>query len=414
MKKFSISFFIMLLLFSFPAFAQDFWELVPTPDTANPWSLCFNTNGDIWVGSNGVYLSQDQGQSWEYKGRHGKTILSIAIDSEENIYASTPTLVYKSRDYGNSWQSLPTILDAVSLLYCDNGLVFAGMPFYIFKSQDYGESWDTSFIFPGGWEYAYEFIYKPPSTIFVGTIAFMGNGGGVYRSTDNGENWEHLGLLNHYVQGIGLSPSGDVYAAVYGHHYTGIGGCYRYNESTASWIELTQKDFNYSDIVINSENILFLGISNALGGPGGVYCSNDGGVSWQWNNTGLSENSAIHVWLSPDEYVYALTYSSHKLHRSINPTVSTKEEKINDFCVDFYPNPFVNDIYINFPCKMLSTNNELFIYDIKGELIKKINILNNQYSQIVKLNTANWPIGIYFYRIHSNDNVQSGKIIKTN
>jgi photosystem II stability/assembly factor-like uncharacterized protein len=405
---------LLLILIAKPSFSQDFWQIVPTPDTAHPRSMVFNKNGDIFMGSNGVYLSQDTGKTWEFKGIYGKTILSIAIDSVGNIFAGTTGYLYKSYDYGNTWNLvLPNVDNVLSIGICDNGLMFACMPFYIFRSFDYGETWDTSYILPGWQEEANDFAFKPPNTIYVSSTAWMGNGGGVYRSIDYGNTWEHIGLFNYYVQAITLNSSGELFAAVYGHHYTGIGGCYLYDETNLNWIALTD-DLNVSDISINSEYTIFLGISDEVGGPGGVYRSLDGGETWQWINSGLSANSIIKMWLSPDEHAYALTYASYTLNRSINPTVMVIDEDIITFKIEAFPNPSSEIIYFKISQVLPALKGSLMIFNIKGDLILKMDLKNTQNSQIIPINTEEWPSGTYCYRIILNNNGQCGKIIKVN
>ncbi len=204
--------FLLLALTSHSSLSQDFWEIVPTPDTAHPMTIAFNKNGDIFMGSNGVYLSQDSGETWMLKGLLGKTIGSIAIDSIGNVFAGTDKL-YKSTDYGNTWELvLSNSVNVRSIAICEDGLMFAGSSYLVFRSYDYGETWDTCYIFPGWEEYPYDFAYKPPDTLYVCTTAWMGNGGGVYRTVDQGDTWEEIGLYNHFIQALALNPKGILFA----------------------------------------------------------------------------------------------------------------------------------------------------------------------------------------------------------
>ncbi|MCK5838555.1 MAG: T9SS type A sorting domain-containing protein [Bacteroidales bacterium] len=414
--KNSACFLLLLLLFFIakPSYSQDFWEVVPTPDTTHPRSITINSNGDIFIGNVGVYLSQDTGETWQFKGLHGKIIFSIAIDSVGNIFAGSSGKLYKSIDYGDSWELILTdVQNVISLAICNNGLMFAGMPFYVFRSFDYGNSWDTSYVFSGLWEYANDFEVTLDNTIFLGTTAWMGNGGGVYCSVDNGDTWQHIGLLDHYVQALSINSSGNLFAAVFGHHYTGIGGCYVYDEINSDWLFLTD-NLNADAIVTNSNDDIYLGVSNEAGGPGGVYHSLDGGETWQWINSGLSFNSIIELYISPDEYIYALTYASHTLHRSINPTVSVISHKAIDIEVDLFPNPFVESLYFKINSSVKSNNCSLVVFDIKGALLKKMEFTDPGNAQILTIDGSDWIPGIYFYRVIIGDYSQSGKIIKLN
>ncbi len=413
------AFFLLLLLLSFiakPSYSQDFWEIVPTPDTAHPRSITINSNGDIFIGNVGVYLSQDTGETWQFKGLPGKIIFSIAIDSVGNIFAGSSGELYKSTDYGNNWYSVIDGLDNILAIECVNsGLMFAGSghTIGIVRSFNYGENWDTVFMVPGWEEYVFDIEAGPDNEVYAATTAWMGNGGGVYRSVDEGESWEHIGLLYSYVMDLALDSNGKLYAAVYGHHYTFIGGCYVYDEENSEWIYLTQ-DLNADGIVINSNDDIYLGVSNEVGGIGGVYRSLDGGETWQWINSGLYFNSIIGLYISYDEYIYALTYGSHTLHKSINPTVSVINRQSDIIEVDLFPNPFVESLYLKINSSVSSNNCSLVIFDIKGTTIKEVNFTNPLNAQILTIDGNDWIPGIYFYRIIIDNYSHSGKILKLN
>ncbi|MCK4676875.1 MAG: T9SS type A sorting domain-containing protein [Bacteroidales bacterium] len=412
------AFFLFLLLLSFiakPLYSQDFWEIVPTPDTANPWTITIHNNGDIFSGSNGVYLSQDNGETWEYKGLFGNTIYSIATDSLNNIFAGASGVLYKSTDYGDNWYSVISGLDNIFSIEClDNGLMFVGSGYDvgIIRSIDYGETWDTVFMVPGWEEYIFDIEAGPDNEVYAATTAWMGNGGGVYRSVDEGETWEHIGLLYSYVMDLALDSNGKLYAAVYGHHYTFIGGCYVYDEENSEWIYLTQ-DLNADGIVINSIGDIYLGVSNAVGGPGGIYNSMDGGATWQWVNSGLAGNTIEKVFLSPDEYIYAITYGIHILHRSINPTVSVIEKDINHSILKVFPNPFneYTILSVNFPVS--TQRSQLVIYDISGKIVERRVITIRESTRNIKIDGKEWMPGIYLYQLRINNQTFTGKIIKS-
>ena len=419
------SFFLLLLLLSFiakPSYSQDFWEIVPTPDTIRNKTLSIHPNGDVFLGTadiwdyqGGVYLSTDNGETWEFKGLLGKSIFSLAIDSVGNIFAGSSGILYKSTDHGNSWYSVIDGIDNILAIECvNNGLMFAGSghTIGIVRSLNYGENWDTVFIVPGWEEYVYDIKKGPDNTIFAGTTAWMGNGGGVYRSVNNGETWEHIGLLYHYVQALSINSSGSLFAAVYGHHYTGIGGCYFYDEITSDWIILTE-NLNSMDIAINSNGDIFLGVSDAVGGLGGVYRSLDEGETWQRINDGLSFKSIVVLFISPDYYIFSFTYGIYELHKSINPTVSVINKQSHNIEVDMFPNPFVESLYFKINSTASSNNCSLVIFNIKGALIKKVGFKHRGNNQIFSINANDWISGVYLYNVIVDNYNYTGNIIKT-
>ena len=413
------AFFLSVLLLSFiakPLYSQDFWEIVPTPDTANPWTITIHNNGDIFSGSNGVYLSHDNGDTWEFKGLFGTVIGSMTIDSLDNVFAGGSSKINKSTDYGNSWYQVNYTYGSVgSLAVGPNGLMFAGGGInigYLLRSLDYGESWDTAFIFPGGNENVTDIFLSPSGVFYFATTAYMGGGGGVYRSVDNGETVEFIGLLYHYVRALSYNSFGCLFAAVYGHHYTGIGGCYEYDEINSDWLFLTD-NLNADAIVINSNDDIYMGVSNEAGGIGGVYRSLDGGETWQWINDGLSFNSIVGLFISPDDYIFPLTYAVHELHKSINPTVSIINKQSDNIEVDLFPNPFVESLYFKINSSVSSDNCSLVIFDIKGTLIKRMEFRHPGNAQILTINCNNWIPGIYIYQFIIDNYNYTGKIIKT-
>jgi hypothetical protein len=88
--------------------------------------------------------------------------------------------------------------------------------------------------------------------IFAGTF----EGGGVFRSTDNGENWTPVinGLTNTYVLGLAINSNDDIFAATYDY-------VFRSTDNGESWVHLTNGITNPYCwcFVINSLDYIFLG-----------------------------------------------------------------------------------------------------------------------------------------------------------
>jgi len=284
---------------------------------------------------------------------------------------------------------------------------------YLLRSTDYGETWDTSYIFPGIYENIKDIILAPSGDIYFATTAYMGGGGGVYISKDNGQNLRHIGLLYHMVQALAMNSQGQLFAASYGQYYTGIGGCYRYNEADSTWTDLTA-NLNAMGIVINSNDDIYLGISNAVGGPGGIFRSLDNGETWHWLNSGLSGNSIDGIWLSPDQYVYALTYASHTLNKSINPTVTVINDYLKKDGISIFPNPFSEAFCLKIPSDKNYSKGSLSIYDMNGTMVMIVNFNQQSSYSMITIDGKDWLPGIYCYYLILDNSYQSGKILKTN
>jgi photosystem II stability/assembly factor-like uncharacterized protein len=124
-------------------------------------------------------------------------------------------------------------------------------------------------------------------------------GNGVYRSTDGGENWEHMGLdATGRISRIVIHPTNPdiVYVAALGHAHAPQAerGIYRTLDGGRTWehVLFVDEDTGASSVIMDPNNprILFAGMwtvqvnawGRESGGPGsGIFMSRDGGDSWQ-------------------------------------------------------------------------------------------------------------------------------------
>jgi len=170
-------------------------------------------------------------------------------------------------------------------------------------------------------------IYAGTGESFIRSNVSIGNG--VWRSTDGGESWEHLGLdKTGRISRIVVHPDNpDVaYVAALGHAYAPQPerGVYRTMDGGKSWekVLFVDEETGVSDIAMHPENprILFAGAwqlklrtwTRYSGGPGsGVFMSKDGGDSWKrLEGNGLPESPvgkiALAMTPAQPERVYAL------------------------------------------------------------------------------------------------------------
>jgi photosystem II stability/assembly factor-like uncharacterized protein len=123
-------------------------------------------------------------------------------------------------------------------------------------------------------------------------------GDGVYRSTDGGDNWQHMGLdATGRISRIVIHPTNPdiVYAASLGHAHGDQRerGIYRTIDGGATWehVLFVDEGTGASSLIMDPNNprILFAGLwtvqvntwGRESGGPGsGIFMSRDGGDSW--------------------------------------------------------------------------------------------------------------------------------------
>lgn len=148
-------------------------------------------------------------------------------------------------------------------------------------------------------------------TIWVGTGEVNSSrssyaGVGMYKSTDNGESWTHLGLTDsHHIGRIVIHPTDPqtAWVAVLGHLYTTNEerGVYKTNDGGASWQKTLYVNDNSGavDLIIdpNDSNTLYAATWDRIrhawdfqesGSGSGIYKSTNGGSSWNKMNTDTS------------------------------------------------------------------------------------------------------------------------------
>ena len=208
----------------------------------------------------------------------------------------------------------------------------------MWKTTDAGQHWSniSDGFFQTGSVGAVAVAESDPNIVYVGMgeHAVRGvmttHGDGVYKSTDAGKTWQHLGLeLTRQIAGISIHPTNPdiVYVAAQGALYgpTEERGIYRSTDGGESWSKILFIDekTGCADLAMDMSNpsILYAAMWEhqrlpwqvISGGPGsGLYKSTDGGDSWQKIQEGLPDElgkMSISVCRSNPDKLYALVES---------------------------------------------------------------------------------------------------------
>ncbi len=183
-----------------------------------------------------------------------------------------------------------------------------------------------------------------PDIVWVGTGETwtrnsVSVGTGVYRTTDGGDSWQHMGLADsERIARIAVNPldGNTVFVCATGHLWNANEerGVFRTTDGGETWEKVLYIDENTgcSDLSIDphAPNVIFAGMwefrrwpySFESGGPGsGLYRSIDGGATWEELTEGLpeGEKGRIAVAVSPPQpsRVYALVEAENTaLYRS--------------------------------------------------------------------------------------------------
>jgi len=187
-----------------------------------------------------------------------------------------------------------------------------------------GLKWRSIGPYRGGRSVASTGVVGQPHTYYMGTT-----GGGIWKTTDDGINWTNISdgfLKTGTVGDIAVSESNPNLVLVgMGEHpargvMTSMGdGVYKSTDAGKTWKHIgLDKSRHISDVIINptDPDILFVAVQGAQYGPSaerGVYRSLDGGETWDKvlfvdNNTGASS-------LSMDMNNPLILYASMWQHR---------------------------------------------------------------------------------------------------
>ncbi len=189
--------------------------------------------------------------------------------------------------------------------------------------------------FRGGRSVAVTGVVGQPMTYYMGTT-----GGGVYKTTDDGITWNNISdkyFKTGTVGAISVAESNpNIVLAGMGEHaargvMTSMGdGVYKSTDAGKSWTHMgLDKTRHISDVIIHPTNpdILFISAQGAQYGPSeerGIYRSTDGGASWERvlyvnNITGASG-------LSMDKKNPLILYAAMWQHRRFPHTMESGGE----------------------------------------------------------------------------------------
>jgi len=208
----------------------------------------------------------------------------------------------------------------------------------VWKTEDAGQSWNniSDGFFKTGSVGAVAVAESDQNVVYVGMGehaprgVMSSYGDGVYKSTDAGKTWKHMGLeLTRQISWIRIDPTNAdvVYVAAQGatHGPSADRGVYKSIDGGVHWTKVLFVDNNTgcADLAIDMNNprILYAAMWEyqrlpweiKSGGPGsGLYKSTDAGITWNKIENGLPAvlgKMSVSVSRANSEKVYALVES---------------------------------------------------------------------------------------------------------
>lgn len=231
----------------------------------------------------------------------------------------------------------------------------------VFKTDDYGRTWHPIFDHEATGSIGALFVApSDPNIVYAASGEGLHRpdlsvGNGIYKSTDAGKTWTHLGLREgQQIPELAVDPHDPnrVFAAVAGHPYgpNEERGIFRSTDGGHNWEKVLYKD-EYTggdDVLIDPSNpqIVYATMWQAQEGPwengswegpnGGIFKSTDGGSNWTKLTNGLpadANQAHIAVSLSNPQMLFASVASGREvgLYKSedggANWTVATDDPR---------------------------------------------------------------------------------------
>ncbi|MBK6912650.1 MAG: T9SS type A sorting domain-containing protein [Ignavibacteriales bacterium] len=256
-------------------------------------------SGTVFAGLNGggVNKSTNSGESWEQTAISLLSITSISENSSGDIFAAGWGAIYKSTDDGVSWDTLSNglpsadwiealVINTSQRIICVTGING------VFYSDDNGESFISSGL--SGVELN-SIVKNPFDYLFVSS-----NGSGVYKSTDNGLNWTEVnsGLNDLFVNTLWSDNNNNLFAGLKnGRVYLSINNGTIWQPITTAY-SLSEVNSILSDL---SQNV-FAGTN-----LNGIFCASEGSYKWNQCNEGLKSSEVINLLAIDSTQVFAAT-----------------------------------------------------------------------------------------------------------
>lgn len=317
--------------------------------------------------------------------------------------------VYRTVNYGASWDHITPITDNVACLARFNSNVFfAGLVGGVLRSMDNGITWDTTLALDNA-SIINSVLIVSENEIYAGGTSYLVPGGGVFMTQNLGESWENIGLVSYNVQCLAKNQNDELFAGCY---YSGL---LKKSNDGGTWATvLPHKDV--LSIIINNDGI-YIGCDNQSFLNGGIFFSSDDGLTWEDYTFNITNKYVQKIIITNDQYFYSLSNSSITIYgppfyRSVNP-VFIQENNINPKMeIKIFPNPASSQITLDFGSYFINTGTyEIKIYNQSGQLIFQDSLIISSEHVSINLDREKIDTGVYYIQITTGNLRHLKKVI---
>jgi photosystem II stability/assembly factor-like uncharacterized protein len=268
----------------------------------------------------GVYRSTDSGEHWQLISPAGSMELheveSIAIDpvDPQIIYAGTWHLPWKTVDGGAHWvgikQGIIEDSDVFSIILDPKTpmVVYASACSGIYKSEDGGGKFQKIQGIPSTARRTRVLMQDPKNL----NIVFAGTTEGLWRTVDSGATWQRTTSADVIINDVYVDPTNSNRVLM----ATDRGGVLASNDGGNSFSP-SNKGFSARQITsyvgdVTKPATVYVGVVNDKV-LGGVFVSENGGLSWVQKSAGLNGNDVFSLGQASNGTVLAGT--GHGIYR---------------------------------------------------------------------------------------------------
>jgi photosystem II stability/assembly factor-like uncharacterized protein len=246
------------------------------------------------------YFTISNSQNWHLLGLENYEIQSIAVHPQhpDTIYVGGYSSyhgfdLFISANGGLTWDTLYADRSVTNIvIHPENHQIMYIADGLIEKTIDGGQNWfpvDSGIYLIEELIYSIAFDPKFPNTLFAGSVGFFG--GKLYKTVNGGDFWVDISdtifPLHESITKIAINPVNNQMVLV---GTAGSGQLMRTTDGGLTWLATGLQLDQVNDIEIDSRdpNIIYVG-----GHTGGIYKSEDSGVSWLNHNNGLPISARI-------------------------------------------------------------------------------------------------------------------------
>jgi photosystem II stability/assembly factor-like uncharacterized protein len=349
-------------------------------------------------------------------------------DDEGWITSSSHAEIYRTTDGGKTFEVQTTLYTCNAIHMLNENVGYAGgASGFIYKTTDGGENWnffgtmatnlaDISFPPTGDTGYACGINGNIWSISNFGVTKMTSNVNGDLYSISfpvtSEEGWVCGGdVMRHYVHEIWTAADQDYPSGGFNAIFmvdslngwiVGDGGIIAHTSDGKNWFEQTNSSTN------SLFDLFFLNTMNgwAIGSGETIIQTSDGGTTWNIVGAGLTTNSltGIHFTSSTNGYVVGNGKTLLKYTE-----VSGIREGAENLRFDIFPNPTTGQFKVQ-SSRFKVEFESLELIDLYGKILETRNPEPGTWN--LELDISTLPSGIYFIRIHFENQTIVKKIIK--